>query len=163
MVIKRYDLGLETFVAEREKLVAAAYRIVDNRAIAEELVQESWLRWPGKQYPAEHPLSLLHRIVRNLSVDWYRRQRIEFDAIESQMLLYDAPPDAERVVTARQQLERVIRVIQHLPPKARLAFRYSRIEGLTLKKTGERLGVSESRASQLVSDAIIRIVEVLED
>lgn len=158
-----FDPGLKTFVDERDRLIAAAYRIVDNRAVAEELVQESWLRWHGKTYPPDHALSLLLRIVRNLSIDWHRKRRVEFEAIETQVLLQESPLDAERIVEARQQLERVIRVIDLLPPKSRLAFRHARIDGLTLNETGQRLGVSQSRASQLVSDAIVRIVEALDE
>ncbi|MDA5556447.1 RNA polymerase sigma factor [Shimia sp. MMG029] len=158
-----YATGLDTFVDERDRLIAAAYRIVDSHAVAEELVQESWIRWHAKQYPAEHTRPLLLRIVKNLAIDWHRKRRIEFEAIETQRLLDETALDAERVVLARQQLHNVIKLVETLPPKVRLAFRYSRIEGMTLKEVGKRLGVSESRASQLVSDAIVRLVVVFED
>lgn len=162
MAAQQSNLGLRTFVDERDRLIAAAYRIVDNRAVAEELVQESWLRWHGHHYPPEQAFMLLLRIVKNLSIDWRRKRRVEFDAMETQLLMQDAPPDAERIIAARQKLERVIQAIEKLAPKTRLAFRHARIDGLTLKETGARLGVSESRASQLVSDAIVRIVDALD-
>jgi RNA polymerase sigma-70 factor (ECF subfamily) len=158
-----FAAGLDTFVDERDRLIAAAYRIVDSHAVAEELVQESWIRWHAKQYPPEHTRPLLLRIVKNLAIDWHRKRRVEFDALETQRLLDESAHDAERIVAARQQLTQVIQLIEKLPPKARLAFRYSRIEGMTLKEVGKRLGVSESRASQLVSDAIVRLVVVFDD
>ncbi|MEM9127711.1 MAG: RNA polymerase sigma factor [Pseudomonadota bacterium] len=153
---------MKPFVDEREKLIATAVRIVNDRAIAEDLVQESWLRWASKNYQASQARLILLRIVKNLAIDWRRRRRVEFEALETHRLFQDSPYDAERIVGARQLLERVVQVIETLPPRTRLAFRYSRVEGLTLKETGRRLGVSESRASQLVSDAIIRIVAVLD-
>lgn len=162
MAARACDHGLKTFVDERDVLIAAASRIVDNHAVAEELVQEAWLRWRAKQYQLDQSRPLLLRIVKNLAIDWHRRRRTEFEVMETQRLIQDTPHDPERIVSARQQLERVIRVIETLSPKARLAFRYSRVDGLTLKEAGKRLGVSESRASQLVSDAIVRIVSALE-
>lgn len=155
------DPGLSVFVDERDKLFAVAYRIVDNRAVAEELVQESWLRWNSKNYRSCNTASLLRRIVKNLAIDWHRNRRTEFEAIETQRLFLDTPHDAERIVGARQQLECVIQAIEELPPKTRLAFRLSRVDGLTLKQAGERLGVSESRTSQLLSDAIVRLAAAL--
>lgn len=161
MTARQSDPVLRTFVDEREMLFVAAYRIVDNRAVAEELVQESWLRWHGKGYQPSQARALLLRIVKNLAIDWHKKRRTEFEAIETQRLLQDLPHDAERIIGARQQLGRVIRAIESLPHKARLAFRLSRVEGLTLKQAGERLGISESRTSQLVSDAIVRIAAAL--
>lgn len=159
---QRFDPALKILVDERDTLIAAACRIVDNRAIAEELVQDVWLRWHAKQYQPSQARALLLRMVKNLAIDWHRRRRIEFEAIETQRVLQETPYDAERIIGARQELERVVRVVEKLSPKSRLAFQYCRVEGLTLKETGKRLGVSESRVSQLVSDAIVRIAAVLE-
>lgn len=163
MAATTYDPGLQTFVDERDKLISAAYQIVDSRAVAEELVQESWIRWDAKNYPQDQSRPLLRRIVKNLAIDWHRKRRVEFEAIETQRLVEENSYDAERIVVARQQLEQLIKLIETLPPKVRLAFRYSRLEGLTLKDVGKRLGVSESRASQLVSDAIVRLVFAFDD
>src|SRR5262245_29932012 len=39
------DDAVETFLAERPRLLRIAYGIVGNVAAAEDVVQETWLRW----------------------------------------------------------------------------------------------------------------------
>ncbi|MEL6206226.1 MAG: sigma-70 family RNA polymerase sigma factor, partial [Pseudomonadota bacterium] len=105
---------------------------------------------------------ILLTIIRNLSFDWHRRRRVEFETLEPHRILQDAPHDSERIVAARQELELVVRALEQMPPRTLLAFRYCRVNGHTLKEAGQRLGVSGSRVSQLVSDAIIRILDALD-
>lgn len=71
------DPGLRCFVDDRDRLIAIACRIVDSRAVAEELVQESWLRWDARDYPADKAAPIFRSIVANLARDWRRRQRTE--------------------------------------------------------------------------------------
>ena len=154
--------SLAPYLRERSDLVALARAAVGNAHVAEDLVQDCWLRWSQREYPKDQARPILTRILKNLTIDWHRRRRREFEALETQRLLQISSPDVERVMIARQRLEKVIDALQELPPKTLLAFRYSRFDCLTLKETGRRLGVSESRASQLVADAVIRIITVLE-
>ncbi|MEM6482603.1 MAG: hypothetical protein AAF681_12200, partial [Pseudomonadota bacterium] len=53
MVAQPLDPEVKTFVDEQDKLIAIALRIVESRAVAEEVVQESWLRWQRHGYAAE--------------------------------------------------------------------------------------------------------------
>lgn len=153
----------DVYLRARHELIARARCVVGNLHVAEDLVQDCWLRWSEHNYPTKRARPILLRIVTNLAIDWHRRRRVEFEALETKRLHQDAPPDVERTIMARQKLDLIIQALQHLPPKTLLAFRYSRVDGLTLKETGKRLGVSESRASQLVTDAVLRIVEAIED
>ncbi|MEM1162360.1 MAG: sigma-70 family RNA polymerase sigma factor [Pseudomonadota bacterium] len=156
------DPALTAFVKDRDDLIVVACSVVGNVHVAEDLVQDCWLRWSQREYPAHQARPILMRIVKNLAIDWHRRRRLEFGALEAHRLLQDAPPDAERVVNGRQRLAVVVRALQELPARTLFAFRCARVENLTLKETGKRLGVSESRASQLVADAIVHISGALD-
>lgn len=154
---------LDAYVSERRDLIALARSIVGNTDVAEDLVQDSWLRWSTREYALDHARPILMRIVKNLAFDWHRRRRVEFEVLEAQHIFHDTPPDTERIVIARQRLDKVTRALQTLPPRTLLAFRYCRVDSMTLKETGKKLGVSESRACQLVSNAIIHIIAELDE
>lgn len=157
------DPKIDAYLRHRGDLVAAAHAIVGSADTAEDVVQDCWLRWSAHDYGTDHARSILRRIVRNLAFDWRRRRRVEFEAVETHRLHAHAPHDAERIVGARQELARVVAALDRLPPRTLQAFRLSRVDGLTLKEAGRCLGVSEGRVSQLVSDALLRIVETLEE
>lgn len=157
------ESALYEFLNKRNQLVALACRFVDSRAVAEEIVQESWLRWQGQNYSEDNAKQMLRRIVRNLALDWYRRQRLEariLDFCSSQR--HDAP-DSERVVGARQELLRIITVLQRTPPRSVTAFRMHRIDGISYAKIARKLDVSPSTAFKLVEDVLVEITLTLRD
>lgn len=156
------DPVLSAYLCERDDLVGLAISVVGNSHVAEDLVQDCWLRWSAREYPADKARPILVRILKNLAIDWHRRRRLEFEVLEGRRILQETAPDVEREVIARQRLECVVKALEQLPPRTLFAFRCSRVECLTLKETGKRLGVSESRASQLVADAIVHIAIALE-
>ncbi|MEM9045488.1 MAG: sigma-70 family RNA polymerase sigma factor [Pseudomonadota bacterium] len=155
------DKALAAYLRERGSLIALAYSVAGNSHVAEDLVQDCWLRWSQRDYPEDKAGPILARILKNLAIDWRRRRTLEFEVLEAQRVFQDHSPDVERAVIARERLTRVVKALQELPPRTLLAFRCSRVECLTLKETGRRLGVSESRASQLVADAIVHIAAAL--
>ena len=84
------EQALTTFLRHREKLIAKACRIVESRAIAEEFVQDSWLRWHERQYPPQKSQQILRRIVRNLALDWLRRDKEVIDRrLPGEILIFD--------------------------------------------------------------------------
>ena len=151
------DLVTATFVKEREKLIALACSIVDNQAIAEELVQDSWIRWVQRGYAAEKAQPIFRQIVANLARDWYRRNRTEREVLAEKGILQDEPPDSERIVIARQDLERVVRALQALPDRTVRAFRMHRIDGLTYAAIAKKMDISPSTAYAMVENALVHV------
>lgn len=149
--------ALDTFVSRRNDLVALANNVVRNRAVAEELVQDSWIQWSTKSYSASDAAPIFKRIVLNLARDWHRKQRWEWARMESYALLYDNAPDTERIVIGRQDLLNVMRALQKLSSKSLRAFRLSRVEGKTYVQIGKELGVAPSTAYSLVSEALVEV------
>ncbi|MEM6900357.1 MAG: sigma-70 family RNA polymerase sigma factor [Pseudomonadota bacterium] len=158
MTVRSYDPKLSTFVDERDTLIAIACRYVDNPAVAEELVQESWLRSSAKAYQPDQLPPILRQIIRNLSIDWLRRQQTERNGLAELFEAKEEAPDTERVVIARQQLRTVVRTLQRLPKRTLRAFHLRRIDSLTYKEIGRRLNVSEAGAYRLVADALVQVV-----
>lgn len=154
---RAFDPGLKNFVDDRDRLIAIACRIVDSRAVAEELVQESWLRWDARNYPADKATPIFRSIVANLARDWRRRHRTEAAITEALPRAEDDTGDAERIVMAREELRKITRALQELDPRVVTAFRLHRIEGLTMAQIAERLDTVPSRVHAYVVKALAHI------
>lgn len=158
----KYDPVIETFVEGRSDLLALACSLVDHVDTAEDIIQESWLRWQSKNYPAEQVKPIVVRIIKNLAADWHRHRAVEQKNFKIHAMLRGQSPDTERVVIARQQLHRVVAALKELPEQSVEAFRLNRMEGLTFSQIGQRLGVSRASAHRLAAQALIRIVQHLD-
>jgi len=77
--------------------------------------------------------------------------------------LSDDDPDAERQLSARQELERVRRLIQGLPDRCRTIFEMRRIQGLPQKEIARRLGVSENIVEMQAVRGLKLILKALEN
>lgn len=66
-------------------------------------------------------------------------------------------PDPEQIVDASELKDRVADAIARLPEREKLVIALYYYENLTLRETGEVLGVTESRISQLHTKAVLRL------
>ena len=123
------DPSLTTYLEEREKLVALARSFVRCKHTAEDIVQDSWLRWHGRGYPASDAKSIFRTIVANLSRDWWRRQQTQRAAYDALAMTPDWSPSAEEVSIARSDLLRVITILEKMDPRTRNAFAMSWRDG----------------------------------
>lgn len=151
------DIALDTFVTKRRELLALANAVIGNKAIAEEIVQESWVLWNSKNYPGDRAAPIFKRIVLNLAKDLYRRQKREWACFKAHALTQDSVPDSERTYAARQTLTQVVDALHELPDRTLAAFRMHRLEGLTYVQIADRLEVVPSRAHQLVCNALVHL------
>ncbi|MEM9045348.1 MAG: sigma-70 family RNA polymerase sigma factor [Pseudomonadota bacterium] len=155
--------GLDEYVEERAKLISMAQSLVGDRSIAEELVQDSWLRWQEQGYPEKAASSIFPRIVRNLAMDWLRHRKVETRWMVQQEPSISAAPESERIAIVRQDVEIAASALAELPERTRKAFRLSRVDGLTYAQIGDRLCVSAPRAHQMVRRAVMLIAVRLEE
>ncbi len=157
MTARPCEPGLRTYVDERHALIALAVRIVDSHAVAEELVQESWLRWSKHDYSADDAAPVFKSIVRNLALDWRRARHREFSSLPDLAALRGEVPCSERAVIAKDELRRVVEALHRLPPRTLRAFRLRFVDGLTYAQIGKRIDLSLSRARTLVENAMVEI------
>lgn len=152
---------LDLYRQHRGALVDYASGIVGDRAHAEDLVQEAWLRLDRKaaREPPREPLRYLYRIVRNLAFDASRRL-----ARERQVVVDQEEPDARRhaadapspeaAALHRRELEEVMAAMAELPERTRIALEMHRIGGCKLKDIAAFLGVSLPLAHVLVAQGV---------
>lgn len=157
------------YAAHHRALLHYAGRLVRDRSVAEDIVQEAWLRFAhatAEARPAE-PLRYLYRIVRNLSIDSGRRVAREYelfepDISEARSVDDEDTPVAERNVRDKAALDAVRAVMETMPERMRIAFEMHRLGGCKLREIAEFLGISLPMAHVLVSEAVARCREQVE-
>ncbi|MEM1299345.1 MAG: RNA polymerase sigma factor [Pseudomonadota bacterium] len=138
--------ALSIFVEDREDQITLARSFVRNSAVAEELVQDSWLRWHGRGYKETDARSIFRTIVANLARDWWRRDKVERTVFDVLAMAPDAAPNTEHVVIVKDDLARVLAALRRMPTRTRAAFRMRWLDGCSFAEIGRRLNVSKPRA-----------------
>ncbi len=149
------------FMGNRTALVEYAARLVGSRSLAEDLVQEAWLRFDGadKQVVRE-PLSYLYRIVQNLALDRRRRAAREgrifadIDFADAAELSLEGPATPEVEALFRDELRQLQVALEALPKRTQIAFEMHRFGGAKFREIAAFLGISLSMAKVLVDDAL---------
>ncbi|MFT4091197.1 MAG: sigma-70 family RNA polymerase sigma factor [Asticcacaulis sp.] len=161
---------LHLYLRRRRDLIDYATPILGDRSQAEDVVQEAWLRFSlagSKAAPdAMHPVSYLYRIVRNMALDVLRRRRREglvLDDTEYMSAHADQPVGAEQALMARQKLAALEQALDDLPPRTRRAFDMHRFENRTFSDISAELGVSRTRAFELVQEAMAYCIQRLSE
>lgn len=145
-------------MAHRDGLLNHARAIVGNRADAEDVVQEAYLRFAGSTRPLDEPVGYLYRIVRNLALDGRRRKLREgrvilADTTQAEDAAEDRPsPEAE--TAGRDELRVMRNAMAELPDRTRIALEMHRFGGCTLKDIAGHLGISIGLAHKLVVDGL---------
>jgi RNA polymerase sigma factor (sigma-70 family) len=150
------------YMQNRDELLNYAARIVRDRASAEDIVQEAWLRFSermqqgGEGGEVGQPLSYLYAIVRNLALNLVRRAAMQGKVVvpvpEVENVVHDAP-SAEQVLYYKDELRVLADAIAELPERTQIAFRMYKIESRPLHEIAARLDISVPRAHQLVKEA----------
>lgn len=130
-LVERHLRGVHAFV----------YRILGNRAEAEEVCQESFLRlWKqaSTYVPRAKPSTWLYRIAHNLAIDQLRRRRR--DAIQDVDEL-SSPERPSLHLHEKQVAESVQRALDELPERQRAAISLVHYQGMSNLEAAEVLGV----------------------
>ena len=124
---------------------------------AEDLSQDTFVRLLGRaelQAPRE-PRAFLAAIAKGLLFDYFRRAALEQAYLSELMQLPAAEhPSPEEQHLILEDLRAIDRLLGKLSSKARAAFLYSRLDGLTHADIAERLGVSVPRVRQYLAQGI---------
>ena len=131
-------------------IVNLAYRMVGNRAEAEDLAQEAFLTAfkALSTFRADAKFSTwLYRIATNKCKDWLRVKRPgmgqqDVDINEALDIHVAEAQTPERLLSQQQVAQELEQAVQRLPPLYREAFVLKHIEGLSYEEMEEILGVN---------------------
>ncbi|MCY3818619.1 MAG: RNA polymerase sigma factor [Gammaproteobacteria bacterium] len=134
---------------------AYVYRMTNNRADAEDIAQETFLRvWHRARTfrPGRVRFSTwLHRIAHNLCVDAFRKRRTIVD-MELEAMADDAPGVDEESI-AEQRRKAVHDGIAALPERQRSALVLCQIQGRSNREAAQILDISVDALESLIARA----------
>ncbi len=134
---------------------AYVFRMTNNRADAEDIAQETFLRvWhrartfkPGRV----RFTTWLHRIAHNLCVDAFRKRREIYDGEPDAMA--DDAPTVDELSMAEERRKAVHAGIAALPERQRSALVLCQLQGRSNREAAQILGVSVDALESLIARA----------
>jgi RNA polymerase sigma-70 factor, ECF subfamily len=139
-----------------ERFYRLAYRYVQNRETAEDLVQDAFLRlWenPAIWQPDRNSkfTTWFYRIMVNLCLDWQKKKRpIQLD---EDMPLADERESADEAMIRMQEQRLLENEIAALPERQRTALNLCFDEGLSNQEAAEAMGVNLKALQSLIMRA----------
>ncbi|TCO42371.1 RNA polymerase sigma factor (sigma-70 family) [Kribbella antiqua] len=151
------DEAVAIFVGARPRLMAIAYRWLASTSEAEDVVQETWLRWQKTDRTVvADPQALLATMATRLAINvsqsarWRRETSMSASAPEGA----DAGDDpATRVETHEAVEQAVLIVMESLTPRERAAFILREAFDYPYGQISEFLHLGAANSRQLVSRA----------
>ncbi len=152
-----------SFEEHRTALTGIAYRMLGTLAEAEDMVQETYLRWHAAEREAiRSPRAWLTTTVTRLCIDQLRSARVQREEYKGpwlpEPLVHDGPDEPlERLATVDSISMAFLRLLEQLSPNERAAFLLHRVFDYKYKEIASILGKSEAGCRQLVHRAKRRL------
>lgn len=119
----------------------------------DDIIQESYTKlWSTDFSHVQDGRRFLYSIVRNALHDQLRRARVvQIECVaEIDALNVGEVPGPERLVSAHQQFEQLIRALKRLTPQRRAVYQLRKLEGLSVREIAHRLGLAEKTVENLL-------------
>jgi RNA polymerase sigma factor (sigma-70 family) len=136
------------FVANHRDFLAFLERRVGSKAIAEDILQEAFVRGMGRVRTddKESVIGWFYRTLRNAAIDYHRRHKTASKALDAFAAETDEKIEADAELhTAVCQC--VGRLADTLKPAYAEALKRIEVDGLTVKDYAEEAGISPSNAA----------------
>ena len=150
-------------------VVNFAHRFVQDRARAEELAQEIFLklhRGAASYEPRARFKTFLFRIAANHCLNERRRGEWRHEqATEPEAMRHNPAPQGEgpNEKLVGRELERALgEALSELPARERAAFSMARFEGMAYREIAEALDASEAAVKSLIHRATVAVAKALE-
>ncbi|QLJ03223.1 RNA polymerase sigma-70 factor [Streptomyces sp. NEAU-sy36] len=147
----------DPFVAHRRLLFTVAYEMLGSAADAEDVLQESWLRWAGTDHArVRDPRSYLVRTVTRQALNRLRtlsRSREEYVGEWLPEPLLTTPDVAEDVELAESVSLAMLTVLETLAPLERAVFVLREVFDVPYAEIAEAVGKSAAAVRQIAHRA----------
>lgn len=167
------DAGAFAQLYQRHKgaLFRFVLRSIRDRAIAEELYQEIWMRAieaRGRYEVQARFTTWLFTIAHNRLVDHWRKRGLALVSLDQdESPAADAPAGADyephRVLEAKQSLARFTRALEALPPAQREVFLLHHETDLSVAEIAQATGSNEEAAKSRLRYAMSKLKEAVGD
>jgi len=164
--------GLGDVMEERRRLLSLAYRMMGTLSEAEDVVQETYLRWyrltEDERGDIRNPAAWLTRVASRVALDALGSARARRERYVGQWLPEPVPADlfsgtaaapvetadpADRVTLDESVSSALLTVLESMTPAERVAFVLHEVFGLPFGEIAEIVGRSPAAVRQLASSA----------
>ena len=158
----------QVFAALESPLLIYARRLLGNRAVAEDIVQEAFMKLHMRFKQVEAPQPWLYRAVHNLAVDHQRRAGKVVLMGDSEKEDGPAPDPMDSQPLPDEQIARwegiglVRLVLETLDERSRELIRLRFNEDLSYKEVAERMGLTVGHVGYLLHHALKAMAVELE-
>ncbi|HWP82746.1 MAG TPA: RNA polymerase sigma-70 factor [Bacteroidota bacterium] len=139
------------------RLCRFAFRLVGSKPLAEEIVQNVFVRlWEKRNDgpPINSLKTYLYQAVKNQAIN-HLKQEEKWTSIDGDLL--ETTPDfanPEQEIRQKEILDAVEEAIQLLPPRCRLIFTMHRFDGLSYAEIADVLGISRKTVETQMGRAL---------
>lgn len=153
----------DPFVTHRSLLFTVAYEMLGSAADAEDVVQETWLRWADVDHDQIHdPRAYLVRIVTRLALNRLRtlaRRREDYVGEWLPEPLVTSPDIADDVVLAENVSMAMLTVLETLRPTERAVFVLREVFETPYEEIADAVGKSAAAIRQIAHRAREHVAE----
>ncbi|MEV5840604.1 RNA polymerase sigma-70 factor [Streptomyces sp. NPDC051985] len=155
------DQATKDFVAARPRLFGIAYRMIGSAVEAEDIVQETWVRWQGiDRTVVQEPAAFLTTVTTRLAINFIQSARVRRESYVGPWLPepVDTSPDPQLGAERAEALDMaVLFLLEKLNPVERAAYVLREAFDYTYRRIADIVETSEANARQLVSRARKRL------
>lgn len=152
--------------ATHAKLFGVCLRILKNRASAEDVLQDAYMKvWRhADRYSrgGTSPMTWLITIARNTAIDRLRRHRDSADIDEMSDRLASSGPTPEQVAVASGEVGRIVDCLGELEENRSQAVRGAYLDGLSYAELADRLSVPLNTIRTWLRRSLISLRECME-
>jgi RNA polymerase sigma factor (sigma-70 family) len=160
------------YTEHRSELLAHANRVLKDSAKAEEITQDSLIKFmlaTPELESQEHALSYLHRTIENLCIDYFRLEGrrpnlVVIDDAQAEVeAAWQVHGDHSEVLTQAEDAAIIRQALALLSPAERAALVMWEMEGRSTSEIAAELGIKESAVRHTVSRARTSLRRVLSE
>jgi len=154
----------DQFEAQRPMLTALCYRMLGERAAAEDAVQDTWLKWAAADHGAiRTPAAWLRTAATRVAIDALRRAKTRREAYVGpwlpEPLIADDHSTEDSFAQAQECELALLWIMETFPGTERAAFILREAFDASYAEIAQTLGKSEAACRQLVSRAHRRVAK----
>ena len=136
-----------------------------RRSDIDDIIQESYSKLLSAAWrDIGNPRAFFYMVARNVVLMQVRHARVvpmeRLGDLEALRISSDEP-GPERRVSAREELDRLLRAVAALPKQARRVFEMRKLHGVAQKDVATRLGLSEKTVENNLARALKHVLECL--
>lgn len=152
----------------KNKLFRFALSVVANKELAEDLVQDAYVKlWKSRSQLTEvrNIEAWTMRMVKNLCIDHFRGSRSYMGIVADGMDMMDKGAAPDKVAEQKDELEILEEIVKRLPEQQRMVFQLREVEEYSYKEIAEILEISMDsvkvnihRARKFIRAELVKVV-----